>query len=69
MATLKEIMHEAQDKMHRTVEAVNREFGTIRTGRASSSLVEGLQVECYGSHMPLKQLATISTPDPKMIVI
>jgi len=69
MATLKEIMHEGQDKMKKTVEAVQREFGTIRTGRASSSLVEGIRVEYYGTATPLKQIASISTPDPKLIVI
>jgi ribosome recycling factor len=69
MATLKEVMHDAQDKMRKTVEAVGREFGTIRTGRASSALVENIKVEYYGTPTPLKQLAGISTPDPKLIVI
>lgn len=69
MATLKEVMHEAQDKMKKTIEAVQREFGTIRTGRASSSLVEGIRIDYYGTQTPLKQLAGISTPDPKLIVI
>lgn len=69
MATLKEVMHEGQDKMKRTIEAVQREFNTIRTGRASSALVDGIRVECYGTQTPLKQLSNISTPDPKLIVI
>jgi ribosome recycling factor len=69
MATLKELMHEAQEKMRKTIEAVGREFNTIRTGRASSALVEGIKVEYYGTPTPLKQLASISTPDPKLIVI
>lgn len=70
MANLKEVMHEAHEKMKKTLEVMQREFSTIRTGRASSSLVEGLRVECYGSQvMPLKQLASIATPDPKLVVI
>lgn len=69
MATLKEVMHEAHDKMRKTVEAVQREFSTIRTGRASTALVDGIKVDYYGTATPLKQLAGISTPDPKLIVI
>ncbi|MEI8175410.1 MAG: ribosome recycling factor [Candidatus Omnitrophota bacterium] len=69
MATLKEVMHEAHDKMKKTGEVVVREFGTVRTGRASSSLVEGIRVDYYGTPTPLKQLAAIATPDPKLIVI
>ena len=69
MATLKEVMHEAQDKMKKTIEAVQREFNTIRTGRASTALVDGIKVDYYGTQTPLKQLSSISTPDPKLIVI
>ena len=69
MATLKETMHDAQEKMKKTIEAVQREFGAIRTGRASIALVDSIKVEYYGTPTPLKQLAGISTPDPKLIVI
>jgi ribosome recycling factor len=69
MATLKEVMNEASEKMRKTIEAVHREFNTIRTGRASSALVEGIKVEYYGTPTPMKQLASISIPDPKLIVI
>ncbi|MDD5449420.1 MAG: ribosome recycling factor [Candidatus Omnitrophica bacterium] len=69
MAGLKDVTHEAQEKMRKTVETVQREFNTIRTGRASSALVDGIKVEYYGTPTPLKQLASISTPDPKLIVI
>lgn len=64
-----EILKEAEDKMKRTIAAVNREFSEVRTGRASSSLVEGLIVDYYGTQTPLKQLSTISTPEPRLIVI
>lgn len=69
MATLKEVMNEAHEKMKKTIEAVHREFNTIRTGRASSALVESIKVEYYGTPTPMKQLASISIPDPKLIVI
>ncbi|UCD55907.1 MAG: ribosome recycling factor [Candidatus Omnitrophota bacterium] len=55
--------------MKKTVEATEREFSTIRTGRAHSTLVEGIKVDCYGTSMSLKQLAGISTPEPRLIVI
>ncbi|MCQ9207171.1 MAG: ribosome recycling factor [Omnitrophica bacterium] len=55
--------------MKKTVEANEREFNTVRTGRANASLVEGIKVNCYESSMPLKQLASISTPGPRLIVV
>jgi len=69
MATSKEILIVAENKMKKTVEATEREFSTIRTGRANTSLVEGIRVDCYGSLMPIRQLANISTPEPRLIVI
>lgn len=66
---LDKIYKEAQDKMHKAVEAVDREFNTLRTGRASLALVDGVQVDAYGTKMPLKQVATLSTPDAKTILI
>ncbi|MCM8760862.1 MAG: ribosome recycling factor [Candidatus Omnitrophica bacterium] len=67
--TVKEILHETENKMKKTVEATNREFSTVRTGRASGALVEGLRVDYYGTPTPLKQLAAITTPDARLIVI
>ncbi|MFC1576376.1 ribosome-recycling factor, partial [Candidatus Omnitrophota bacterium] len=55
--------------MKKTVEATEREFGTIRTGRAHSSLVEGVKVDCYETSMPIKQLASVSTPEPRLVLI
>lgn len=70
MATnAKEILRDVEQKMKKTLEATEREFSTIRTGRAHSSLVEGLKIDCYDTSMPLKQLASISTPEPRLIVI
>ena len=69
MNTVKEILHDVETKMKKTVEATHREFNTIRTGRASVALVEGLRVSYYGQDVPLRQLAGISTPDAKLVVI
>ena len=67
--TLPEILHDTEEKMRKTVEATQREFSVVRTGRASPALVEGVKVNYYDTPTPLKQLANISTPDPKLIVI
>src|SRR3989338_916348 len=63
------VLRESESKMLRALESVTREFSTIRTGRATPALVEGVRVEYYGTPTPLKQLANINTPDPKMITI
>jgi len=67
--TTKEIIHDTETKMKKTVEATQREFSTIRTGRASSALVEGIKVDYYGALTPLKQMAAVSTPDARLIMI
>jgi ribosome recycling factor len=65
--------HEAltaiEPKMQRAVEAMERDFAGIRTGRASTALVERIMVDYYGAQTPLNQLAGISTPDAHLIVI
>lgn len=53
----------------KSVEFVHDEFAKVRTGKASTSLVENIQVEVYGTHMRLRELAGISTPEPRLIVI
>jgi len=55
--------------MSKSVEAAQRNFNTIRTGRANTSLLDRISVEYYGSETPLKSLATISTPDSQTIAI
>ena len=67
--TTKEIMHDTELKMKKTVEATHRDFSAIRTGRASTVLVEGIKVDYYGTPTPLRQAAAISTPDARLIVI
>jgi ribosome recycling factor len=64
-----EVLSSAEHKMARAVEAMERDFQGIRTGRASTSLVERIQVEYYGTQTPLNQLAGISVPEAHQIVI
>ena len=64
-----ETIPSADHKMGRAVEAMERDFQGIRTGRASTALVERIQVEYYGTPTPINQLANMSTPDPRLIVI
>jgi ribosome recycling factor len=64
-----EILADAERKMVRAVEAMERDFQGLRTGRASTSLVERLHVDYYGTQTPLNQLASITVPEPHQIVI
>lgn len=60
---------EAEDLMKKSLEATQRSFNTIRTGRANASLLDRIIVEYYGSEVPLKSMATVSTPDASTIAI
>lgn len=63
------IIEDARERMERAVEHARQEFSGIRTGRANSGLVEKLNVEYYGSNVPLQQLASFSVPDARMLMI
>jgi ribosome recycling factor len=58
-----------QRRMTGAVEALRHDLGGLRTGRASTTLLEPVTVEVYGSHMPLNQVATISAPEPRMLSV
>ena len=64
-----DVLLETEDKMDKTVAALRSDLLVIRTGRASPALVERLVVECYGSTMPLNQVATIAVPEPRLLTI
>ncbi len=64
-----EVLAAAEHKMLRAVEVMERDFAGLRTGRASTALVERLHVDYYGTPTPLNQLASISVPEPHQIVI
>ena len=66
---VKKIKHDAEDKMKKAITAVRREFAEVRTGRAHPGLIEGMHVNYYGTPTLLKQIASISIPDSKTIVI
>jgi ribosome recycling factor len=66
---IQDVMDDAEVRMGKAIDALRRDLATIRTGRASPSLVERLPVEYYGSSTPLNQLAGISVPEPRMLVI
>ena len=64
-----DILLEAEEKMTKTEQVVQHEFATVRTGKASPALIENLMVEAYDSHMRLRELAGITTPEPRMLVV
>ncbi|GER81481.1 MAG: ribosome recycling factor [Thermogemmatispora sp.] len=64
-----DIFGDAERRMQKAVEALRHDLGSIRTGRASSALVERIQVDYYGVPTPINQLASISAPEPRLLVI
>ncbi|MEJ2586959.1 MAG: ribosome recycling factor [Deltaproteobacteria bacterium] len=64
-----ETLSEQRQKMTKTAEALKREFKKIRTGRASTALLEGIKVDCYETQMPLEQVASLSAPESRLITI
>ena len=69
MATVEEVIADTESRMSKSVEALKRELNGIRTGRASPALVENLMVDYYGVPTPLNQLASISVPEARMLMI
>jgi ribosome recycling factor len=69
MATPDELMEDAQKRMDASVEHTKTEFNTVRTGRASAALLDRVQIDYYGQQTPLKQLATINVPEPRLLTI
>ncbi len=69
MASDKHDLAELKRRMQGAIAALKQDLGGLRTGRASASLLEPVQVEAYGSHMPLNQLATVSVPEPRLLSV
>ena len=65
----KDVIKDVEVKMKKTVEAMHREFSSVRTGRASTALVENVRVDYYGAPTPLKQVASVSAPDARLVMI
>jgi ribosome recycling factor len=66
---LDDILLDAEEKMIKSTEVIATEFAGIRTGKASPDLVTNIMVEAYGTNMRLKELAAVTTPDPRLILI
>ena len=64
-----EIKKNTETKMNKSLSLLAHELSKLRTGRASTALLEGIKVEYYGSQLPLNQVATISIPEPRLIII
>ncbi len=65
----RELLQEAKKQMDKAVESVRREFGTVRTGKATPALLDTVRVQAYGSAMPLNQVANVSAPEPNLLLI
>ena len=62
-------LKEVSAHMDKSVEAIRNEFATVRTGKASTALLDLIKVEAYGQQMPLNQMATVSAPEPRLLVV
>jgi ribosome recycling factor len=69
MPTIDEFLQDAQRRMDKSVESTRTEFNSVRTGRASPALLDRINVDYYGQPTPLKQLATISAPEPRLLSV
>jgi ribosome recycling factor len=67
--TLADHHKQARQAMDKAVEAVRREFSTVRTGKATTALLDLVRVEAYGSEVPLNQVASVAAPEPKLLTV
>ena len=63
------LLADASERMDKSVESIRQKFGTVRTGRASPALLDRIMVDYYGAQTPLKQLATISSPEARLLAV
>jgi len=66
---MQDVIKESTERMQKALDSVKRSFSAVRTGRANASLLDHIKVNYYGSEVPLKQLASISVPEPRLIVL
>src|SRR5216117_237634 len=69
MPTIDEFLSDATDRMDKSVEATHEHFNSVRTGRASAALLDRITIDYYGTPTPLKNMATINVPEPRMLTI
>src|SRR5438132_13918713 len=69
MADMQPLLREVETKMTGALDTLGREFATVRTGRASAGLLDGIRVDYYGTPTPVNQMASVSVPDARTLVI
>jgi len=69
MTTLADIPKQTKEHMHKAVESTSHEFATIRSGKATTSLLDTVRVEAYGQHLPLNQVGTVAAPEPRLLTV
>jgi ribosome recycling factor len=69
MTTIPEILKHSRDGMQKALENTRREFSGIRSGKATTSLLDLVKVDAYGSHMPLNQVAMVAAPEPRLLTV
>jgi ribosome recycling factor len=63
------LLKEAEDHMNKSTDATKRDLASVRTGKATPALLDAIRVDYYGSHVPLKQVATVNAPEPRLLTI
>lgn len=69
MSSIPAILKDAKAAMEKALENTRREFGGIRAGKASPTMLDTVKVEAYGSHMPINQVATVAAPEPRLLLV
>jgi ribosome recycling factor len=69
MSTIPELSKHARESMHKAVESTRRELGSIRSGKATTQLLDLVRVEAYGNHLPLNQVAMVAAPEPRLLTV
>lgn len=69
MSSIPELTKHGRELMHKAVESTKREFSSIRSGKASASLLDLVRVEAYGNMMPLNQVAMVAAPEPRLLTV
>ncbi len=69
MSTLPEVAKQTKQQMHKSVENTQRELASIRSSRATTSLLDTVRVEAYGQHVPVNQVGTVGAPEPRLLTV
>jgi len=69
MSTIQNILKDSRAHMEKALEAAKHEFTTVRSGKANPTMLDTVRVEMYGSHMTMNQVANVSSPEPRLLVV